>query len=133
MGKAQKWKIEKRIQLERGEFGTLIASCNKSAGAVINIDFEIVPLHDACMCGGSHAPFDPLHLDLSLILAAEMKIVFQSYSCRLPFPLTVAASTFPIFPLFHSSVICSCFACRCYSFADKRSFSILYLTESTVS
>lgn len=50
MGKAQKWKIEKRIQLERGEFGTLIASCNKSAGAVINIDFEIVPLHDACMC-----------------------------------------------------------------------------------
>lgn len=51
MGKAQKWKIEKRIQLERGEFGTLIASCNKSAGAVINIDFEIVPLHDACMCG----------------------------------------------------------------------------------
>jgi len=44
--------MEKRIQLERGKIQTLFASCNKSAGAVINIDFEIVPLHgeSPCVC-----------------------------------------------------------------------------------
>jgi len=97
--------MEKRIQLERGKIRTLFASCNKSAGAVINIDFEIVPLHGespcvcecVCVCN-SHAHFDPLYLDLSLILAAEMKIVFQSYSCRLPFALALSAPAFPIFP-----------------------------------
>lgn len=111
--KRNKTEIEQWIQLERanvqikGKNSTLSSSsCNKSARAVINIDFEIVPMGAAgvsCVSLRVWVNATPtsalLHLDLSLILAAEMKIVFQSYSCRLPFALLLVAIAFLVFPI----------------------------------
>lgn len=69
-----------------------------------------------------------LWLDLSLILAAEMKIVFQSHSCLLPFcncfgfafcSCCYSCACCACVCVLLCSLICSCSACRCYCAADK--------------